>query len=152
MGIPIWLGLLFCRRDLHDAASWTTYLNLIEHLIHDISDGAGTTTALSSATKTRIDSTRRAVRRRLRDSSHLIVAQHVAGADNHRKVAPIAGLQRNSHRSLWRPSSPKRTNAGSLRKRCSLAPAYRRSRATMGQRRAFIRSAGGSMSIDDELA
>jgi hypothetical protein len=68
-------------------------LSLIELLIHDFSDGAGTATAPNSATKTDIDRTRGTARHRPRDSSHLVVVQHVAGANNHRKMAPIAGLR-----------------------------------------------------------
>jgi hypothetical protein len=68
-------------------------LSLIELLIHDFSDGAGTATAPNSATKTDIDRTRGTARHRPRGSSHLVVAQHVAGANNHRKMAPIAGLR-----------------------------------------------------------
>jgi hypothetical protein len=69
-------------------------LSLIELIIHDFSDDAGTATAPNSATKTDIDRTRGTARHRPRDSSHLVVGHHVAGANNHRKMAPIAGLQR----------------------------------------------------------
>jgi hypothetical protein len=69
-------------------------LSLIELIIHDFSDGAGTATAPNSATKTDIDRARGTARHRPRDSSHLVVGHHVAGANNHRKMAPIAGLQR----------------------------------------------------------
>jgi hypothetical protein len=67
-------------------------LSLIELIIHDFSDGAGTATAPSSATKKDIDGARGTARHRPRNSSHLVLAQHVAGANNHRKVAPITGL------------------------------------------------------------
>jgi hypothetical protein len=79
---------------LYEAASLTTSFSLIELIIHDFSDGADTATAPNSTTKTDIDRARGTARHRPRDSSHLVVAQHVAGANNHYKMAPIAGLQR----------------------------------------------------------
>jgi hypothetical protein len=68
-------------------------LSLIEFLIHDFSNGASTAAAPNSATKTDIDGARGTARHRPRDSSYLVVAQHVAGTNNHREMASIAGLK-----------------------------------------------------------
>src|SRR4029077_7250751 len=67
-------------------------LQLIELLIHDLPDGASTASATNSATETNVDRARGTALHYPRDSSHLLVAQYVAGANNHRKMAPAAGV------------------------------------------------------------
>ena len=85
---------------------------LIELLIHDFPDGASTASATNSATKTNVDRARGTALHYPRDSSHLLVAQYVAGANNHRKMTPAAGLQRKYSRIALTPfttARPKRT-------------------------------------------
>ena len=65
---------------------------LIELLIHDFPDGASTASATNSATETNVDRARGTALHYPRDSSHLLVGQYVAGANNHRKMAPAAGV------------------------------------------------------------
>ena len=67
--LPAGSASLLRRRQLYDAAGWTAYFRLIEHLIHDSSDGVGTTIAPSSATKAGIDRARCTARCRPRDGS-----------------------------------------------------------------------------------
>jgi hypothetical protein len=53
-------------------------------LIHDALDGAGATTALGAAAETTIDLPGRTGSRRRGDgAAHVMVAEHVAGADDH---------------------------------------------------------------------
>jgi hypothetical protein len=85
---------------------------LIELLIHDFPDGASTASATNSATETNVDRARGTALHYPRDSSHLLVAQYVAGANNHRKMTPAAGLQRKYSRialTLFTTARPKRT-------------------------------------------
>jgi hypothetical protein len=77
---------------------------LIELLIHDFPDGASTASATNSATEKSVDRARGTARHHLRDSSHLVVAQYVAGANNHRKMPPTAGLHRKYSRIAMVPS------------------------------------------------
>ena len=93
-----------------------------------LSDGADTATAPNSTTKTDIDRARGPARHRPRDSPHLVVAQHVAGANNHCKMAPIAPV-------------------------CSASPPGDQSEeAARGRITCVGHSlAGGSTPIDDEL-
>lgn len=52
-------------------------------LIHDLADGAGATAALGRTAKAAVDLARRARRRRCAGAAHRLVAQHIAGADDH---------------------------------------------------------------------
>src|SRR5260370_18189390 len=81
----VMLGLLVRRRDVYGAAPRATDFRSIEHLVHDLSDGAGAAAAPRHAAEAAVDIARRAARRRAGDSSHLVVAQHIAGADDHQK-------------------------------------------------------------------
>jgi len=67
--------------------------------VHDRADGARAATALGAAAETAKNCRGRVRRGRVHDAPHLMVAQHVAGTDDHRKPgAPAAlngGLRRN---------------------------------------------------------
>ena len=77
-------------RSWYGVINWTD-LRSIEHLVHYLPDGGGAATAPRSAAEAAIDIGRGAARRRAGDSSHLVVAQYVAGADNHRASVGRSG-------------------------------------------------------------
>jgi hypothetical protein len=109
---------------------------LIELLIHDFPDGASTASATNSATETNVDRARAMARHHPCGNSYLLVGQYVAGANNHRKMAQAAGLQRPHSRIAPMPftiARPKRTAGAPLN--CLLG----------------LSLAGGSTSIDDAL-
>jgi len=64
-------------------------LRTIERLIDDLANGASAPSALGAATKTAIDMARRPARCGARRASHFLIAQYVAGTDNHQ--APLSG-------------------------------------------------------------
>jgi len=69
-------------------------------LVHDALDGACTTTALGAAAEATIDLPGRTGRRRRGDgATHVMVAEHVAGADDHEqrpnRVPRIQGIRMN---------------------------------------------------------
>src|SRR6266702_1872817 len=91
MADPYSLGLLVRRRDVYVAAPRATDFRSIEHLVHDLSDGASAAAAPSSAAEAAIDIACGTARRSAGDSSHLVVAQHIAGADDHQKpCSPVS--------------------------------------------------------------
>src|SRR4029077_3289043 len=56
----------------------------LERLVHDLADRAGAPTAFRTAAETAIDLSGRARRGRgLYGRAHIVVGQHVTGADNH---------------------------------------------------------------------
>ena len=56
-----------------------------DRLIHDLADGAGATAALGAATEATVDLSGRAgTRLRLAGGADVLIAQNVAGADDHR--------------------------------------------------------------------
>jgi hypothetical protein len=60
-------------------------------LVHDALDGAGAPTALGAAAKTAIDLAGGAGRnRRGHGATHIVVAEHVAGADDHEQKPKTA--------------------------------------------------------------
>lgn len=67
------------------AANRTPDIRPIECLVDDLADGAGATSTLGATAKAAIDMTRGAARHRPRGGSHIVIAQHVAGTDDHRK-------------------------------------------------------------------
>jgi hypothetical protein len=74
---------------MYGVAKRATDFRWIERLVHDLSDGLGATTALYPAAETAIHMAWRAVCCRADDSSHLVVTQHVAGANNHWKPSNV---------------------------------------------------------------
>ena len=78
----------------------------IERLVHDLADGAGAAAALGAATETAIDLPGRARPRLRRDGgADIVVAQNIAGADDHEvnmvpnrhfDTAPTAHRQKKS--------------------------------------------------------
>jgi hypothetical protein len=74
------------------AANWASDLRLVElrpveRLVDDPANGAGAAAALGAAAQAAIDVARRSARGRAGGGPHLMVAQHVAGAHNHRKTS-----------------------------------------------------------------
>ena len=63
----------------------------IERLIHDLPDRAGAAAALGAAAEAAIDMARGSMRGSIRGGSHLVVAQHVAGTDDHR--SPLSSIR-----------------------------------------------------------
>ena len=55
-----------------------------QSVVHDLADGAGAAATLSTAAEAAIDLTRGARRARVHGDPHIMVGQHVAGADDHR--------------------------------------------------------------------
>ena len=56
-----------------------------QRLVHDLADRARATATLSAAAETAIDLARGARRSRLHGAPHLMVAQYIAGTDDHRQ-------------------------------------------------------------------
>ena len=56
-----------------------------ERLLHDLVDGTGTAAALRTTAETAIDLPGRARRRRCTRAAHGLVAENIAGADDHRR-------------------------------------------------------------------
>lgn len=73
-------------RSVNGAANRTTDLRLIEHLVHDLSDATGAAAATRPAAEASVYIARGTAYRRAGDSSHIVVAQHVAGTDDHLKL------------------------------------------------------------------
>jgi hypothetical protein len=72
-------------RSVHRARATdrTADLRAIERFIDDLANGARAPSALRAAAKATINMARRPARRGARRASHLMVAQYIAGADNH---------------------------------------------------------------------
>src|SRR5262245_37225764 len=64
-------------------------LRTVERFVDDLANGASAPPALRAAAKTAIDMTRRPARCSTRRASHFLVAQYVAGTNNHQ--APLSG-------------------------------------------------------------
>ena len=60
-----------------------------ERLVHDLADGKGATTTLGAAAEAAIDFGGGVRRRHLHDRSYIVVAQDVAGTDDHRSQKPL---------------------------------------------------------------
>ena len=63
-------------------------LRTIQRFIDDLANGASAPPALCAATETTVDMARRAARRGSRRAAHFVVAQYVAGTDNHHTSYP----------------------------------------------------------------
>jgi len=70
-------------------------LRTIQRFIDDLANGASAPPALGTAAKTAIDMARRPARCGARRASHFLVAQYVAGTDNHH--APLLGIRYRLH-------------------------------------------------------
>jgi len=66
-------------------------LRAIESFVDDLADRAGATAALGAAAKAAVDMARGSTCRRVRRGSHLVVAQYVAGTDDH--PAPLPDIR-----------------------------------------------------------
>jgi hypothetical protein len=73
------------------AANQATDFGAIERFIDDLANRAGATTALDAAAEAAIDMARGSTRGGIRGGSYLVVAQYVAGTDNHR--TPLPGIR-----------------------------------------------------------
>ena len=73
------------------AANRAADLCAIERFVDDLADCAGATTALGAAAEAAIDMARGSTRGSIRGGSHLVVAQHVAGTDDHR--SPLSSIR-----------------------------------------------------------
>src|SRR4051794_5168573 len=63
-----------------------------DRLVHDLADGARATPALRAAAEAAVDFTGRTRRGRSDGMAHLVVAEHVAGTDDHEAKDPSARL------------------------------------------------------------
>ena len=72
------------------AASWAAGAK--QGFVHDLADGARAAAALSAAAEAAIDLTGGARRARGHGGPHFMVAQDVAGTDDHPGPAPLHGL------------------------------------------------------------
>jgi hypothetical protein len=72
------------------AAGWGAGAD--QSFVHDLADGVRAAATLGAAAEAAIDLAGRARRRRIHGPPHLMIAQHVAGTDDHRKTS--------SHRSV----------------------------------------------------
>ena len=73
------------RRVCGAGAARRTGAGGTQRLVHDLADGAGTAAALGAATETTINLSGRARRRRRAGAANGLVAQNIAGADDHRR-------------------------------------------------------------------
>jgi hypothetical protein len=73
------------------AANRAADLCTIERFIDDFANRAGATTALGTAAEAAIDMARGSTRGGIRGGSHFVVAQYVAGTDNHQ--TPSSGIR-----------------------------------------------------------
>ena len=73
------------------AANRAADLCAIKRFIDDLANRAGATAALGAAAEAAIDMARGSTRGGIRGDSHLVVAQYVAGTDNHR--TPLPGIR-----------------------------------------------------------
>src|SRR5215475_6120566 len=65
------------------AADRTADFGAVQRFINDFTDGTGATAALGAAAEAAIDVARGAARGTAGGASYFVVAQHVAGTDNH---------------------------------------------------------------------
>jgi hypothetical protein len=66
-----------------------------QSFVHDFANGTCAAATLGTATETAIDLAGGAQRGRGHGAPHLMVAQHVAGTDDHRKTKPAANDSQN---------------------------------------------------------
>ena len=66
------------------AANRTSHFGAVQRFVDDLANGAGTTATLGTAAEATIDVARGAARRSTGGGSHFMVAQYVAGTDDHR--------------------------------------------------------------------
>ena len=72
-----------------------------DRLVDDLADGAGTAAALGAAAEASVDMAGGTTVRGARGIAHLVVGQHIAGADDHPAIELIAGPYGvNENRSL----------------------------------------------------
>jgi len=92
----MWICLKrFCGVQCAGASDGTANLRAIERIIDNLANGASAPPALCAATETTVDMARRAARRGSRRAAHFVVAQYVAGTDNHQ--APYLGIRYRVH-------------------------------------------------------
>jgi ornithine cyclodeaminase/alanine dehydrogenase-like protein (mu-crystallin family) len=73
------------------AANRAADLRAIERFVDDLADCAGATPTLGAAAEATINMACGSTRGIIRGGSHLVIAQHVAGADDHR--TPLSGIR-----------------------------------------------------------
>ena len=80
-------------RSVHRACAANRAANFraIERFVYDLANGASAPPALGAAAKTTVDVARRPTGRGSRGASHFMVAQYVAGTDDHQ--APYSGIR-----------------------------------------------------------
>jgi hypothetical protein len=92
----MWICLKrFCGVQCAGASDGTANLRAVERFIDNLANGASAPPALGAAAKTAIDMARRPARCGARRASHFLVAQYVAGTDNHH--APLLGIRYRLH-------------------------------------------------------
>jgi hypothetical protein len=77
-------------RSVHRACAANRAANFraIERFVNNLANGARAPPALGAAAKTTVNVARRPARRGTRGVSHFMVAQYVAGTDNHQTPYP----------------------------------------------------------------
>jgi len=92
----MWIRLKrLCGVQGAGAANRAADFRAVEGLIDDLANGASAPPALRAATETAVDMARRPARRGIRRAAHFVVAQYVAGTDNHQ--APYLGIRYRVH-------------------------------------------------------
>jgi len=80
-----------CGMHRAGAANRAADFGAVERLVDDLANGTSAAATLGTAAKTAINVARRTPRRGTGRTSDLMVAQYVAGADNHR--TPCQGIR-----------------------------------------------------------
>jgi hypothetical protein len=92
----MWICLKrLCGVQCAGAADRAADFRAVERFIDDLANGASAPTALCAATETAVDMARRPARRGTRRTSHFVIAQYVAGTDNHH--TPYPGIRYRVH-------------------------------------------------------
>jgi len=73
------------------AADWTANFGPVKRFINDLADSAGASATLGTTAETTIDMACGTARRGAGSASYLVVAQDVAGTDNHQ--TPCWGIR-----------------------------------------------------------
>jgi hypothetical protein len=71
--------------------NWTANFSAVECLVDDLANGPSAAAALGAAAKATIDVARGAARRRNGGVSDFVIAQYVAGTDDHQ--TPLMGIR-----------------------------------------------------------
>ena len=80
-----------CGVQRAGAADWTANFGTVKRFINDLTDSAGASATLGTTAETTVDMACGTARRGAGSASYLVVAQDVAGTDNHQ--TPCWGIR-----------------------------------------------------------